>query len=167
MILVVAILISLAGMGIVNSFTQSLDPKEIERREQEKMEAEMKKQQEAQATAQKTNEANAATTAGELATFGEEKILGKPDSKTELTFAWQWTPEVQADPSRVSNAIDKALKAMPDAKIKIVNVDAKPGMQPGLYLNGEKKFEPSADGTFPAVDQMFTHLAGLASQPKP
>lgn len=166
-VLVVAILVALVGMGVVNTFTMNLDPKEIERREQEKMEAEAKKAQEAQAKAQATDTAAATSSAGQLVTFGEEKILGNPTGTPEVMFAWHWTPEVQSSPEKVTNAVDMAVKVLPQSKIRVVNIDAKPEMEPGVYVNGIKRFEPQPDGTFPAMPEMYARLAGMANMPPP
>jgi hypothetical protein len=166
-VLVVAILVALVGMGVVNTFTQNLDPKEIEKREQEQMEAEAKKQQEAQAKAQASNATAAISPAGQLATFGEEKILGKPEGKPEVTIAWQWTPEVQANPEKVSNSIDVAVKVLTRARIRVLNVDANPDMEPGIYVDGVKKFAPQPDGSFPPAAELYSRLANMPMLPPP
>lgn len=165
--LIAAIVVALIGMAIVNSFTLSLDPKEIEKRDQDRAAAEAQKAQEAQKKAQASNTAAADSSAGQLVTFGEEKVLGKQDGKPEIMLAWQWTPEVQADPKKVTDAVETIVKVLGTAKIRVVNIDAKPDMTPGVYVNGIRRFEPQADGAFPAMPEVYARLAGMANMPAP
>jgi hypothetical protein len=61
---------------------------------------------------------------------------------------FSWTPEVQSDPSKVSNAVDALKKSLgSQARIKVVNVDASPGVPEGVSI-GDKVIVPAqSDGT--------------------
>ena len=65
--------------------------------------------------------------------MGDEKILGKKDGKTEITIGWEWTPVVQGDPSKVSNAISAIEKAAQSEQFKTALTNAG---QELAYLNG-------------------------------
>ncbi len=160
-VLIAAVLIVLVGMGVLNSINQRLDPKEIERREQERQQAEADKQQKQQGEAGKPPQppSTVPTGANDLAGYGDEKVLGKADGKTELTIAWEWTPEVQSQPNLVYDAVQAAVKAAPDAKIRVVNVDADPRLEPGVYLNGKKQLPAEASGAFPTTAKTYEDLA--------
>jgi hypothetical protein len=165
-VLIAAVVMGLCGMAVMNAIAQKLDPAEIERRqreaEQKAAEEQMKKAQ-----AEATNGAKKPVPAGEgagdaanaLAAFGEEKILGKADGKTEVTIVWEWTPDIQADPNKILSAVNAAQAGVPDAKVRVVNADAKPGQAPGIYVNGKNVMSPMGDGSFPSVAEAYKQLA--------
>lgn len=168
-ILIAAIVLGLAGMAIMNSISQRLDPAEIEKREKE---AEEKKAAEAAQKAQETQKPSsdpADADKNALVGLGDDKILGKPDGKTEVLIVWSWTPEVQADPSKVWKAVQAAQTGAPDAKIRVVNADAKPDMTPGVFINGRQVLPVQPDGALPAVPDAYRQMSspGAAALPTP
>jgi type II secretory pathway pseudopilin PulG len=158
-VLIAAVVVALIGMALVNSFTLSLDPKEIQRREQEQAEAAMRKME--QQTTEKAT--GGSPEANSLVALGEESVVGNKDSKTEIILAWEWTPDVQANPSKIYSAVESAKKGAPNAKIRVVNVDAKPEMQPGVYVNGNLIRPAQSDGSLPAEEKEYADIEDTAA----
>lgn len=134
--LFIAIGMALAALVILNVATMRLDPKYLE--QQAKLAAE--KQAEAAAKAGGTN-ADApppATGSGhELVGLGPDAIIGpSTNTKHELLIGWEWTPDVQADPSKIYRAVEEIRKAIPQLRIRVVNADETPNVTRGVSLDG-------------------------------
>lgn len=90
--------------------------------------------------------------ANELVTYGAEKMLGSSNGKHKVTIGWLWTPEVQGNPALVYNAIQMAKTELPDATVRVVNLDAKPGaVPPGLAVDGTVMTGLTPDGGIPVI----------------
>lgn len=163
-ILIAAVAMGLIGIAVINSINYRLSPQELERQAKER------EQKMAEAAAQAQSQASPGAPApqpvsgpsNELAAYGEEKIIGDPNAKTEVTFAYEWTPEVQADPGKVLKAVEAAKTVAPNAKIRVVNIDARPdeGLTPGVYVNGQMRMPQQPDGAFVAEPQAYAGMVG-------
>jgi hypothetical protein len=82
-----------------------------------------------------------------LVLAGQATSLGSPEAAREVVVGFAWTPEVQSDPSKVSNAVEALQKSLGgQARIKVVNVDASPGVPEGVSI-GDKVIVPAqSDG---------------------
>jgi hypothetical protein len=149
-VLIAAVVLALGGIAILNRFQEMNDPKYQERMEREKQREEAKKAQEQAAKNPAQGGLTADDPANELATFGAEKVLGDAKATQTVTVGWQWTPQVQADPKLVYGAVDAVQKAAPRAKIRVVNLDAKPGAVPaGVTVNGNTIVPAGPNGSIP------------------
>jgi|GEM_PF-2315397 hypothetical protein len=159
------ILIAVVGVAIgllvlLNIFQQRNDPKY---REQMEREAARKRAEEAAKNAPSPTPAEPGP-ANELVMFGEEKTLGKPGGSPKITVGWRWTPTVQGDPTKVYSAVQEIVSAAPNASVRVVNLDAKPGAVPeGLVVAGGGVNIPLLpDGSLPleAVGPAIRSVAG-------
>jgi hypothetical protein len=82
-----------------------------------------------------------------------------------VVIGWSWTPEVQADPGRLEQALSAARQAVPYVRIRIVNADAVPGAPRGLVVNGKKVQELPADGFLKSGDIKWA-VSGKADVPR-
>jgi hypothetical protein len=90
--------------------------------------------------------------ANELVTYGTEKMLGSSNGKHKVTIGWIWTPEVQGDPSLVFNAIKVVQTELPDATVRVVNLDDEPGAVPlGVAVDGTVMNSINDDGSIPVI----------------
>lgn len=166
-ILVAVVGIAVALLVVLNIFQQRNDPKYQEQMAKEQArkasEEAAKKQQEAQPPAD-------AGAANELAAYGAEKTLGNPSGATKVTIGWNWTPAVQGDPNKVLAAATAASKALPNASVRVVNLDANPGaVPPGVTVDGKTVVPPGPDGSLPAdaVSAALPAVAGAPGGPPP
>lgn len=78
-----------------------------------------------------------------------ESAQGAPPGSPEIIVGFNWTPDVQGDPSRVTNFVSSLEKAVAGrAKVKVVNVDENPSVPAGISVNGKVIASPGADGSF-------------------
>jgi len=75
------------------------------------------------------------------------QILGKADSQKEVIVGFEWTPEVQADPTKVYNAVQGLTHIVPDARIRVVNVDQVPTIPTGISFGNHVVVPAEADGS--------------------
>jgi hypothetical protein len=159
-ILVAGIGVALGAMLMLNVLAQRIDPKYQEKLERERMAAEAQKQAEAQQNKPPTMPQAPAPGAG-LVELGEEKVLGKADAAKEIVVGYEWSPAVQADPSKVYAAVETIQKAAPDARIRVVNVDANPEVKPGVSVGGKVVVIPQPDGSLSADEHAIQDALGM------
>ncbi|GAB4455853.1 MAG: hypothetical protein OHK0029_12650 [Armatimonadaceae bacterium] len=166
-VLIVAVVIALTGMVTINTLSNQLDPKEIERRQQEQL---AKQQEEAAKKQQEASTEAVSEGANELVAMGEEAVFGNQKSNNEITLAWSWTPEVQANPASLYEKVEAVKKAAetaaPEVKLRIVNVDANPDQKPGLYIDGKLQMPAQPDGVLPAGLETYAQMFGTILGPK-
>lgn len=166
-LLIAGIGFAIACFVILNMVMQRLDPKYQEQMQQEAQ----RKAQEAQAAggggaAAKPQTVSTPGSPGgggggnELAALGPEAVLGDKTSPREITVGWQWTPEVQGDPSKVYAAVKQMQEQMKGMKIRVVNVDENPGVLPGISVAGKSVAPLKEDGSL-ALDTAA--MQGIAS----
>jgi hypothetical protein len=161
-ILVAGIGVALGAMLMLNVLAQRIDPKYQEKVERDRQAAEaQKREQEIAKQGGKVSPLDPPVGEGRLVELGEEKVLGKPDGKQEIIVGYEWTPAVQADPTKVFAAITAIQKAAPEAKIRVVNVDAKPDVSPGVTIGGKVVIVPQPDGSIPADEHGLQDALGL------
>lgn len=107
-----------------------------------------------------------ATTAGAdaLVQLPVDSTKGPTPAQRQVTFGWVWTPEVQADPAKVYQAIEAARAVVPDdVALRIVNVDAVPGAPRGIWVDGKPLRElPTSGALDPAqVKEDIQHVLGI------
>jgi hypothetical protein len=154
------VVVAIGALLILNSFMQRLDPKyqeqQAEAEAQKKQEEEQKQQQKLNASGPSSPNAN------KLVELGDDAIVGKKDGKPEIVIGYSWTPEVQADPSKIYNVIDMITKAAPQAKLHIVNADAHPGAPVGIYMSGRTVIPAQPDGTIPVSPMAIQAILGMS-----
>lgn len=96
------------------------------------------------------------TVGSELVRLPADSTTGPSSAPREIVIGWTWTPEVQADPSKVSAAIDQIKKAVPDAKVRVVNVDAVPTAPAGITVDGKTVAELAPDGSLNPQEAVHT-----------
>lgn len=171
-LLIAGIGFALACFVILNMVMQRLDPKYQEELQHE---AERKA---AEAQSAKSGQANGGAPkdgvppmagggfgGNELAALGPDAVVGDKNGKTELTVGWRWTPDVQADPSKVYKTVDIMQKALPGVKIRVVNIDNNPSVKPGIS-QGAQTLMPLADDGSLAVNPAALHML-IASHTAP
>jgi hypothetical protein len=133
--LVAIIVMAIAGLIMVNIFQEKNQPKtEAQMQaEQEKQQAEADKKRAAEATPAPPVKAEGS--ADDLVLQEGELKLGDPKGQHEMILAYEWTPELQNDPTQLSNIISK-MKTMPKIRARVINVDENENMAPGLYMDG-------------------------------
>lgn len=159
-ILVAGVGVALGAMLILNVLAQRIDPAYQEKVARERQAAEAQKQQENSRAGENAPPVSSVA-GGRLVELGEDKILGKPDGKQEVIVGYEWTPAIQSDPTKVFAAIEAIQKAAPDAKIRVVNVDAKPEVSPGVTVGGKVVIVPQPDGSIPADEHGLQDALGL------
>jgi hypothetical protein len=137
--------LAVAALCILNVMAQRFDPKYQEKLEQERMVEAQKKAAE-QAAKNPSPAPGASPVENRLVELGEERILGNPSGKSEITLVWEYTPTVQADPSLVYNVIDQIKKAAPDSKIRVVNGDVNGDLPTGISVKGQLIAPAAPDG---------------------
>ena len=93
-----------------------------------------------------------------------DTTMGPAEAAKEVVIGWVWTPEVQADPGKVSAAIEAVRKVVPgDVKVRIVNGDAAPDAPLGITVNGRTVRALPENGVLdPAqVTEDVQHALGL------
>ena len=92
--------------------------------------------------------------ADSLANLPADSTVGPADAKHTVVVGWSWTPEVQADPSKVYNTVQALRKAAPDLKVRVVNTDAVPDAESGVVVDGKKVADTAPDGSLPQESVM-------------
>ena len=73
-----------------------------------------------------------------LARLPADVTTGPPGAARQVIIGWVWTPEVQANPAAVYDAIEAVRKVVPsDVALRIVNADAVPDAPLGIVVNGK------------------------------
>jgi hypothetical protein len=160
-VLIAVVVVALGGLVGLNMMANQARPKS-----DHEIEAEQKAQAAAAASPSPAVAASAAPSApgmppgpagtmssdsNSLVLAGAGSTLGAPEAKQEVIVGFSFTPEVQSDPSKVSNAVDALQKALgPMARIKVVNVDEKPDVPEGVSIGGKVIVPAKSDGTIDA-----------------
>jgi hypothetical protein len=162
--IILIILLAIGGLIGLNVMGQKNDPIV-----QEKMakDAEAEAQKKAMASGKQATPPpppEQAPGANDVAAWGAEKTFGSPSGKPTIVIGWSWTPAVQGDPSSVYNALQAVQKVLPNAMIRVVNLDANSGAAaPGVAVNGKVVVQPSPDGTFPPESAIIPAISQSAS----
>jgi len=82
-----------------------------------------------------------------LSNVSSYQILGKADSQKEVIVGFEWTPAVQADPTKVYNTVQGLTHVVPDARIRVVNVDQAPDIPAGISFGGHVVVPAEEDGS--------------------
>ncbi len=64
-----------------------------------------------------------------------------------MIVGWEWTPDVQSDPTKVSAAVDKLKAELPGVKIRVVNRDENPSVPAGISIGKDTLVRPKEDGS--------------------
>lgn len=98
--------------------------------------------------------------AADLVEMPVDVTFGSPGSAREIVIGWSWTPEVQADPRKVYRVIEIVKRAAASsARVRVVNVDAVPGVAPGIAVQGKSVVPLPADGEL-KMDQVGRIVLG-------
>ena len=144
-ILVLAVGILLVGIVLLNVLAARIAPKSHEEEEQEQQAA-AAKASEPPKTAPPADAGTGPSASGALVQLPADGTTGPADAKKTVVIGWTWTPAVQADPNKVSAAVEAVRKALPDAKIRVVNTDAVPDAPPGITVDGKTVLPLPPDG---------------------
>ena len=109
--------------------------------------------------------APAPSEAAALARRPADETIGPSTPSTDVVIGWSWTPQVQADPARLEQALSAARQAVPYVRVRIVNADAVPGAPRGLIVNGKKVQDLPPDGFFNPGNITWA-VSGKADVPK-
>lgn len=155
--MVAVVVMALAGLVGLNVMSNQVRPKTDQERQAEEMER-SKAAQSPNPAATPTPAAVPSAPSGRtgvsladpnaLVLSGAGSTLGSPDAKQEVVVGFSWTPEVQSDPTKVSNAVDALLKTLgSQGRVKIVNVDERPEVPEGVSIEGKVIVPAQNDGT--------------------
>jgi len=159
--LIASVVVALGALVILNGVMQRMDPKF---QEQQAEEAAQKKQEEQQK--QPPSASGPSSPGGaKLVELGDDAVVGNKKGTTEIVVAYQWTPDVQADPSKVYNVIEMLPKATPQAHLRVVNADAHPGTPLGVSMNGKVVLPAQLDGSIPANPMMMQSIMRMTGGP--
>jgi hypothetical protein len=157
-IIIVAVA-ALGGIVLLNMFQQGNDPVIQEKIQKE---AERKAQEEAQkkaGTPAPPPDAPQTPGANEVVLWGAESLQGKPGGSPKVTLGWTWTPTVQNDPSTIYSAVQGVKKVLPNAEIRVVDLDLKPNAVPaGIAVKGKVEVPVMPDGTIASQEVLFDNL---------
>ncbi|MGC4047423.1 MAG: hypothetical protein QM758_26815 [Armatimonas sp.] len=81
-----------------------------------------------------------------LAIMGTDTTLPGTKSTETVTVGFEWTPEIQADPSALTKILDKVKAAAPEAQVRLMNVDENPTAPRGISINSKVIAPLGADG---------------------
>ncbi len=101
-----------------------------------------------------------------LARRPTDETIGPKDAKNDVVIGWSWTPEVQADPARLEQALAVAHPGAPYVRVRIVNADAVPDAPRGIVVNGQKVQDLPPDGLLKSGDIAWA-VSGKADVPRP
>ncbi|MES2464296.1 MAG: hypothetical protein V4671_27360 [Armatimonadota bacterium] len=142
---------ALAGLVGLNAMSNQMRPKsdhEIEAEQREQAKAAEPSPTASVAPAQSAEPSGGALSdPNSLVVSGQGSTIGAPEAKQEVVVGFSWTPEVQADPSKVSKAADALQKALgSQVRIKVVNVDANQEVPEGVSVGGRVIVPAQSDG---------------------
>ena len=100
-----------------------------------------------------------------LARRPADETIGPATATNDVVIGWSWTPEVQADPARLEQALSAARQSVPYVRVRIVNADAVPGAPRGLVVNGKKVQDLPPDG-FLNPGSVAWAVSGKANVPR-
>ena len=161
-VLILIVAIALGALAFLNGAFQGTDPK-----------AEQPPAQQDKGAADKANEGGkpapqAAAAGGEkLVELGDDTTLGNKSAAKEMVVGYSWTPAVQADPSKVYKIVEQAQKGMPNARIRVVNVDAHPDVKAGISIEGKVIAAPEADGSFNMAPEVIRGIQQMMGRGGP
>jgi hypothetical protein len=159
---IAVIVMALTGIVIMNTVQERNRPKtnaEMEAAE-EKAAAEREKANQNKAPEILPNATAEGSDESDLVLQEGEKILGDPASEHEMIFAYEWTPELQGNPTQL-NQIMGAMKQMPKMRVRVVNSDGDESVAPGVYMDGQKIADNPLDPGTPSKMQMaMSHIVG-------
>jgi hypothetical protein len=149
---IIAIVIGVFALIMITQFSQKVTtPKTDAELEQEAQEQAQKAQADAQkknAPAATPSKAAAPGDSGTLVMLGQDATLGSQDkSAPEVTLQWSWTPQVEADPSKVATAISDIMRQMPKVRIHAINTDESEGTPDGIFYQGRQVTAAGPDGS--------------------
>lgn len=151
--LIVAVIAILLGMVALNVTAQRFTPGH------EHEEEETAQTQGGAAPPPQTSEQT-----GDPAQLSPDQTVGPSSAKNTIVFGWEWTPEVQANPAKMVQAVDALRKAAGNARLRIVNVDAVPDAPRGLVVNNKTILELPPSGV-PATDHLMQSLGAALARP--
>jgi len=148
--IIIAAVAALGGIALLNVMQQKNDPALLEKMQKEAEQEAAKKQQENAKNAPPAPSGPIDPNANEVAAWGPEKMMGKTGGSPQVTVGWIWTPAAQGNPGLIYTVVDAVTKAMPNAAIRVVNLDAKPGAVPaGVAVGGKVTMAAQPDGSLP------------------
>jgi hypothetical protein len=153
-VVLAVVVMAVAGLVGLNVMSNQVRPKtdheiEAEQRERAKAAASPTPAAASPAPAGK-GEPSAMTSSdpNSLVLAGEGNTLGSPSASQEVVIGFSWTPEIQADPSKVSGAVAALQQTLgSQGRIKVVNVDASPEVPEGVSIGGKVIAPAQNDGT--------------------
>lgn len=126
--------------------------------------------EEAQAAVGDKNKTNAAPATSDeqerdaLVRRPPDETIGPSNPSSDVVIGWSWTPEVQADPARLEQALAAARQGVPYVRVRIVNADAVPNAPRGIIVNGRKVQDLPPDGFLKSGDTGWA-VSGKANVP--
>ncbi len=152
-VMIAVVLMAIAGLVGLNMMSNQMRPKtdqEIQAEQRERAEAAASPSPAAATPAPSASGATGALSLNDpntLVLAGQGNTMGAPDAPKEVVVGFSWTPEVQSDPSKVSKAVEALQKTVgPQARLKIVNVDANPEVPEGVSIGGKVIVPAQSDG---------------------
>ena len=175
-----AIVVAIAGLVIMNTVQEKNRPKTESEIEKEQEEADKAKQSAKTTTDQGKAEAgnskpgdpsNAENTGArkpdtmgtsdDLVLQDGRVSLGDPRGKHKMVVAYEWTPDIQNDPTRVTQLLSH-LKGIPDTQVTVINTDSATNTAdsiiPGLYVDGKLVVDNPFDTSPMKTREVFRHV---------
>jgi len=165
-VLIIVVFVALAGLIGLNAMSAQFRPKS-----DEEMQKEAQDKQAAAAKAQPSpspgtaSPGTAAAATSDLVTLSPAGTLGSASAPKEVVVGFEWTPQVQANPSSVFASIEMLQKALPNGRIRVVNADQDPTVPLGISVGGKVVIPAGADGTIPLPPPAVGAIVGMVSAP--
>lgn len=106
-----------------------------------------------------------ASSAYALSSLPPDATVGPANANTRIVVGWSWTPDVQADPNALADALQAARQMSEQgAQVRIVNTDAVPGAPRGVFVNKKKVFDFPAYGTVRRDQIMYAISSGASGR---
>jgi len=144
----IAVAAAIGGVVVLNVMQQKNDPdlqEHIQEQDQKKAQEDAAKKTDTER--QKTP---AQSAANELVTWEPDKMMGKAGGSPVITIGYVWTPDIQGDPSQIYDVVQGVISTIPNAAVRVVDLDAKPGAVPAGIRAGNLLDVPlGSAGEFP------------------
>ena len=153
----------MAGLIGLNVMSLKSTPKSDEELQAEAQEAAAAKQGSASPAA--PADAGAPPGSGSLSDIGPAKLLGRVDASKEVIVGFNWTPAVQADPSKVYGVVQMLERVAPDVRIRVVDVDQVPAIPAGVSVGSQLMVAAQKDGSISIPPEVAGKMRMLMSAP--
>lgn len=166
------VLLILAGFAVAILIGLNVMSAQFRPKSDEELQKEAQDKAAAQASPTPSPAAPGAAAGSGLVSLSPDSKVGNTQAPEEVVLGFEWTPQVQADPNKVYQAVTMLQKAMPPvAHLRIVDVDLEPSVPEGISVGGKVIVPASADGSIslppPAVGALIAQLRMPGGPPGP